>query len=267
MPRLRRSQLTPAVRSDPLKGGAPMTKTQAERAAILTAGVVIIALTVAAFWLSYAHLADVAKEHGLAKSPERAWAWPGTIDLFILAGEVLMFRAALRGSWDWWAFALTAAGSLGSITLNVAGVGTRHLSLDHVVAAVPPTAALLAFGALMRQVHGLVTADEPAPAQVPAPAPAPVSEIEREPRPASPTPVEIPAPEQAPTTAVAEPAPVQEPTPAKPPAAVPPALVDHARKVADAHHAKTGTRIDTATLRARLGIPDHLADVIAAQLA
>jgi hypothetical protein len=244
-----------------------MTKTQAERAAILTAGVVIIALTVAAFWLSYAHLADVAKEHGLAKSPERAWAWPGTIDLFILAGEVLMFRAALRGSWDWWAFSLTAAGSLGSIALNVAGVGTQHLSLDHVVAAVPPTAALLAFGALMRQVHGLVTADEPTPAPVPTPAPAPAPEVEREVRPvsepASPAPAEIPAPEPAPV--IPEPAPAQEPAPAV--ASVPPALVDHARKVADAHHAQTGTRIDTATLRARLGVPGHLADAIAAQLA
>uniref|UniRef100_UPI003D707615 DUF2637 domain-containing protein n=1 Tax=Streptomyces sp. AA1529 TaxID=1203257 RepID=UPI003D707615 len=71
-----------------------MTKQKAERAALLTAGGVIIALTIGAFWLSYAHLADVALAHGLAHSPERAWAWPGTIDLFILAGEVLMFRAA-----------------------------------------------------------------------------------------------------------------------------------------------------------------------------
>lgn len=140
-----------------------MTKQKAERAALLTAGGVIIALTIGAFWLSYAHLADVALAHGLAHSPERAWAWPGTIDLFILAGEVLMFRAALRGGWDWWAIGLTAAGSLGSIGLNVAGVGTDRLSLDHVVAAVPPTAALLAFGALMQQVHNLVDS-EPTPA-------------------------------------------------------------------------------------------------------
>ncbi|MFC4495480.1 DUF2637 domain-containing protein [Streptomyces ovatisporus] len=244
-----------------------MTKTQAERAAILTAGVVIIALTVAAFWLSYAHLADVAKHNGLAKSPERAWAWPGTIDLFILAGEVLMFRAALRGGWDWWAFSLTAAGSLGSIALNVAGVGTDDLSLDHVVAAVPPTAALLAFGALMRQVHGLVTDETTDRAPAPPPVPAPAVDIEP-----VPTPVPAPAiapPHPTPATAPAEtptPAPVETPTPAPVPD-VPPALVDHARKVANAHHARTGAPIDTATLRARLGIPDHLADAIAAQLA
>ncbi|QPP08343.1 DUF2637 domain-containing protein [Streptomyces bathyalis] len=234
-----------------------MTKNQAERAAILTAGIVIIALTVAAFWLSYAHLADVARQHGLAKSPERAWAWPGTIDLFILAGEVLMFRAALRGAWDGWAFALTAAGSLGSIALNVAGVGTDTLSLDHVVAAVPPTAALLAFGALMRQVHGLVTGT--------ADAPEPVDEsvavvaIER-PQPGDPAPeiAPAPAPAEVPSTAV--------PSPSAAPA-VPPALVTHARKLADAHRDKTGEPIGTDVLRVRLGVPASMADAIAAQLA
>jgi hypothetical protein len=48
---------------------------------------------------------------------------------------------------------------------------------------------------------------------------------------------------------------------------VPAALVDHARKVADDHHARTGSPIDTDTLRARLGVPPQLADAIAAQLA
>jgi hypothetical protein len=139
-----------------------MTKQQAERTAILTAGIVIIALTAAAFWLSYAHLADVAKAHGLGNSEARRWAWPATLDLFIVAGETLMFRAALRRFTDWWAVGLTVAGSLGSIGLNVAGVGAHAPTLDYVVAAVPPTAALLAFGALMRQVHGLVADPEPA---------------------------------------------------------------------------------------------------------
>ncbi|MFH9960305.1 hypothetical protein ACH4PR_02870, partial [Streptomyces mirabilis] len=47
---------------------------------------------------------------------------------------------------------------------------------------------------------------------------------------------------------------------------VPAALVDHARKVAEDHRARTGTPIDTDTLRARLGVPPHLADAIAAHL-
>ncbi|GGR37844.1 hypothetical protein GCM10010497_45900 [Streptomyces cinereoruber] len=135
-----------------------MKNLNAFRALAIGAGVVIIALTGAAFWLSYAHLAEVALGHGLGQAPARAWAWPATLDLFIVAGELLMLRAALAKRVDGWAIALTAVGSVGSIVLNVAGVtGTRDPGtvpvLDYVVAAVPPTAALLAFGALMRQIH------------------------------------------------------------------------------------------------------------------
>ncbi|MFC6511998.1 DUF2637 domain-containing protein [Streptomyces goshikiensis] len=129
----------------------------AERFTLGAAGAVIAALTAAAFWLSYAHLAEVAGQHGLAKSPERQWAWPGTLDAFIVIGELLMLRAGLRKVTDWWAVALTAIGSVGSIALNVAGVSGTGAGpvpvLDYVVAAVPPTAALLAFGVLMRQIH------------------------------------------------------------------------------------------------------------------
>ncbi|MEU6115060.1 DUF2637 domain-containing protein [Streptomyces sp. NPDC047117] len=221
--------------------------------------------------MSYAHLASVAESHGLAASPVRRWAWPGTIDLFILAGEVLMFRAALRHVTDWWAIGLTVAGSLGSIGLNVAGVGTDAPLLDYVVAAVPPSAALLAFGALMRQVHTLVT--DPAPAAEPIPEPV---TVERAPEP---MPAELAAPEpESATEEVPQPEPVPEPLPkpapvapsprpAPSPPAVPPALLDHARKVADTHQATTGAPIDSDTLRARLGIPPVVAEAISAQLA
>ncbi|MFD3544148.1 DUF2637 domain-containing protein [Streptomyces sp. NPDC058655] len=135
-----------------------MTTPAAERYVLAAAGCVIVALTAAAFWLSYAHLAEVAGHHGLGNAPERQWAWPATLDAFIVSGELLMLRASLRRATDWWAIALTAIGSLGSIALNVAGVhGTRGTTqvplLDYVIAAVPPAAALLAFGALMRQIH------------------------------------------------------------------------------------------------------------------
>ncbi|MFI9181121.1 DUF2637 domain-containing protein [Streptomyces goshikiensis] len=136
----------------------------AERYALAIAGCVIVALTAAGFWLSYAHLAEVAGRHGLGTSPTRQWAWPATLDAFIVAGEVLMLRASLRRESDGWAIALTAAGSLGSIALNVAGVsrsdGVPAPALDYVVAAVPPAAALFAFGVLMRQIHRHVAAEE-----------------------------------------------------------------------------------------------------------
>lgn len=122
------------------------------------AAVATVILTGAAFWLSYERLHDVAAGHGLVHSPERSWAWPATVDLFIVVGEVLILRASLRRTVDPWAIALTVAGSGGSIALNVAGVGAHAEAMDYVVAAVPPVAALLAFGALMRQLHGALAA-------------------------------------------------------------------------------------------------------------
>ncbi|MET9431729.1 DUF2637 domain-containing protein [Streptomyces sp. NPDC003036] len=133
------------------------TEQTADRYALVAAGTVITVLTVAGFWLSYAHLAEVAGRHGLANSPSRQWAWPATLDAFIVAGELLMLRAGLRRVTDWWAVGVTVTGSVGSIALNVFGVsGTAPGPvplLDYVVAAVPPTGAMLAFGVLMRQIH------------------------------------------------------------------------------------------------------------------
>ncbi|MFD5724674.1 DUF2637 domain-containing protein [Streptomyces sp. NPDC058368] len=118
-----------------------------------------VLLTAAAFWLSYEHLHDVADLNGL--DAERAWAWPATVDLFIIAGELLILRASLQHRVDPWAITLAASGSLGSIALNVAGVGNGAQPMEYVVAAVPPTAALVAFGALMRQVHEALAAARP----------------------------------------------------------------------------------------------------------
>ncbi|WP_405431140.1 DUF2637 domain-containing protein [Streptomyces anulatus] len=137
-----------------------MTRTAPDKALAAGATVVTVLLTAAAFWLSYEHLHDVADANGL--DAERAWVWPATVDLFIIAGELLMLRAALRNRIDGWAIALAATGSLGSIALNVAGVGDGAQSMEYVVAAVPPTAALVAFGALMRQVHEALATARPA---------------------------------------------------------------------------------------------------------
>ncbi|WEH34206.1 DUF2637 domain-containing protein [Streptomyces sp. AM 4-1-1] len=153
-----------------------MTAHAVERFALGAAGIVIIALTGGAFWLSYAHLADIAGHHGLGSSPIRRWAWPATLDAFIIAGELLMLRAGLRHVTDTWAIGVTAIGSVGSIALNVAGVtGTRTAGtvplLDYVVAAVPPGAAMVAFAVLMRQIHELVEppGSQPTPNSVQAP--------------------------------------------------------------------------------------------------
>jgi len=129
------------------------TPVDVEGAITTVAGVLTVVLTAAAFWLSYEHLQEVAASHGMADAVARSWAWPATVDLFIVIGELLILRASLAHRVDWWAIGLVTAGDGASIALNVAGVGANAGALNYVVAAVPPVAALLAFGALMRQVH------------------------------------------------------------------------------------------------------------------
>lgn len=162
------------------------------------AAAIITAITGIAFWLSYYHLHDVAALHGLGLDPRRAWAWPAVLDLFYLAGELLILRASYLRQVDPWAIALTAIGAIGSIGLNVAGVGEGAAALEYVVAAVPPVAALLAFGALMRQLHAwfATTAVVTASASVDAPV---VERVVEEQQPVLP-----PMPEQAPELPAAE---------------------------------------------------------------
>lgn len=133
----------------------------------IAAAAVTIALTAAGFWLSYERLHDLAAAHDMAHSAARAWVWPACVDMFIVVGEILILRSSLARRVDVVAIALTTIGSLGSIALNVAAVGGHVSRLDYIVAAIPPAAALLAFGALMRQIHSAIAARVPAAVPVP----------------------------------------------------------------------------------------------------
>ncbi|MFI2757814.1 DUF2637 domain-containing protein [Streptomyces echinatus] len=139
------------------------------------AAVLTTALTAVSFWLSFEALHDLASAHRL--HGERAWAWPATVDSFIGIGELLILRASLLGRVDPWAIALTTAGSVGSIALNVAGVGVSDDPLDYVTAAVPPVAALLAFGVLMRQVHEFLVSRQSVLTAPPVPSAPPVTPV------------------------------------------------------------------------------------------
>ncbi|MFE7155293.1 DUF2637 domain-containing protein [Streptomyces sp. NPDC057636] len=199
--------------------------------------------------LSFAHLHDLADAAG--QDGWKAWAYPISVDLLLVAAwRRLRNSGPSRLAWSWFLIALVA--SLGA---NVATAG--FLDLQH-----PP--AWLRFGVAgwpaLAFLGGTLLAHGSAPLAptaeaAPAPEPAPVT--------ATRTPDPVPEPGELPTA---------EPTPALPealstPAVVAPApLVAHARKVADDHQARTGTPIDTDTLRARLGVPSALADAIAAQL-
>ncbi|MET7812327.1 DUF2637 domain-containing protein [Streptomyces sp. NPDC005395] len=196
--------------------------------------------------LSFAHLHDLAAAAG--QTGWKAWAYPVSVDLLLVAAwRRLRADGPSRLAWCWFVIALVASLGANVATAGLLDLGDVPAWLRILVAAWPA----LAF------MGGTLLAHSPA-----APSPVP---------PAS----SAPAPDSAPDTAAAEPdstpeppvAPQIEETPALPTAVpVPAALVDHARKVAADHHARTGASIDTDTLRARLGVPPHLADAIAAQL-
>ncbi|QUW79588.1 DUF2637 domain-containing protein [Streptomyces mirabilis] len=196
--------------------------------------VLVQALIAAA--LSFAHLHDVASAAG--QDGWKAWAYPISVDLLLVAAwRRLRTGDAKAAGWCWFVIALTA--SLGA---NVATAGL--LDLDQVPAwlrilvAGWPAVAFLGGTLLAHSAPAPHEDTEEQDDQGDAPDPAP----------------ELPA----------QPAP--GPTPAPPAVAVPAALVEHARKVAAEHRTRTGTAIDTPTLRARLGVPAPMAEAIAAHL-
>ncbi|GHK00881.1 SpdA2 protein [Streptomyces sp. Y2F8-2] len=198
--------------------------------------------------LSFAHLHDLAAAAG--QSGWKAWAYPISVDLLLVAAwRRLRSDGPSRLAWCWFLIALFA--SLGA---NVATAGFLDLAnppaLLRLGVAGWPALAFLG-GTLLAHSVGDRVPVPPAPA---APAPAPEAESTPDPD-LEPDSTPVAASEEAPALPAADLAP-----------AVPAVLVNHARKVADDHKARTGTRIDVETLRARLGVPPQLADAIAAQL-
>ncbi|KJY40474.1 DUF2637 domain-containing protein [Streptomyces sp. XY332] len=200
--------------------------------------------------LSFAHLHDLAAAAG--QDGWKAWAYPVSVDLLLVAAwRRMRTNAENRDAWLWFAIALVA--SLGA---NVATAGLLDLH------NVPSWLRILVAGwPALAFLGGTLLAHAPAPVPGPADQPyvesAPDLTVEREPDPAPELPPAEPAPDAAPP----------EPAPTASAVSVPPALLDHARKIADAHQAQTGTPIDPATLRTRLGVPAALADSIVLQLA
>ncbi|MEV5797080.1 DUF2637 domain-containing protein [Streptomyces collinus] len=193
--------------------------------------------------LSFAHLHDLAAAAG--QDGWKAWAYPVSVDLLLVAAwRRLRSDGPSRLAWSWFLIALFA--SLGA---NVATAGFLDLAdppaLLRLGIAGWPALAFLG-GTLLAHTAGHQSPEPPTPEPVYEPDVAP--EPGPEPEPAVPPAEEVPA------------LPTPEP-------AVPAVLVDHARKVADEYRDRTGSPIDTETLRARLGVPPHLADAIAAQLA
>ncbi|MFD6423107.1 DUF2637 domain-containing protein [Streptomyces sp. NPDC060198] len=204
--------------------------------------------------LSFSHLHDLASAAG--QDGWKAWAYPISVDLLLVAAWRRMRTTTdNRPAWVWFVIALTASLGANIATAGLLDLGQVPAWLRILVAGWPALAFL--GGTLLAHTP---TTPEPAPTTPAASLDAPESEpvpdaldvtVER---------VGEPAPELPP-------APAPAPVPASVPAvSVPPALLDHAKKVADSHRASTGDRIDLATLRLRLGVPAPLADAINAQL-
>ncbi|MEU2183402.1 DUF2637 domain-containing protein [Streptomyces thermolilacinus] len=209
--------------------------------------------------LSFAHLHDLAAAAG--QDGWKAWAYPISVDLLLVAAwrKLRALRPSgqpVKAAWFWFAVALAASLGANVATAGLLDLGDVPAWLRILVAGWPALAFL--GGTLL--VHLPAQADERQESAAAEPAEAAEPDL----LPAEP---ETEAPSEPEPEAVETAEPVRAlPAPPPAPVPVPAALVDHARKIADDHRARTGAPIDTGTLRARLGVPPHLADAIAAQL-
>ncbi|MCX5586796.1 DUF2637 domain-containing protein [Streptomyces erythrochromogenes] len=195
--------------------------------------------------LSFAHLHDLAEAAG--QHGWKAWAYPVSVDLLLVAAwhRLRSLRDAgepAGSAWSWFVVALAA--SLGA---NVATAGLLDLG------DVPDWLRILVAGwPALAFLGGTLLVHRPTPPS------------EREPEPD----LELPPVVER----VTEPGVQAASVPTLPTAeavavaTAPPALVAHAQKIAADHRARTGSDIDTETLRARLGVPSPMAEAIAAQL-
>ncbi|MEU0253424.1 DUF2637 domain-containing protein [Streptomyces sp. NPDC006184] len=237
------------------------------RAHLVRVDAVIIQAVIAGA-LSFSHLHDLASAAG--QGGWKAWAYPVSVDLLLVAAWRRMRgqqRAGQTAGGPRLWFLVALAASLGA---NVATAGL--LDLDHVPASlrvvVAGWPAIAFFG-------GTLLAHTPHGPETPAVPDSPATDASADPE-AAPTAAEMPGrvslpapssdlepvPEIA-TEPVTTPASVPAPVPA---VALPPALVDRVRALADEHRSTTGRPADPDTVRARLGLPPSMTASVAAHL-
>ncbi|MER7967876.1 DUF2637 domain-containing protein [Streptomyces sp. NPDC096080] len=201
--------------------------------------------------LSFAHLHDLAAAAG--QDGWKAWAYPISVDLLLVAAwRRLRTDGPTRLAWCWFVVALVASLGANIATAGLLDLHTVPAWLRILVAAWPALAFM--GGTLLAHTS---TRPEPETSTPTGSAAEPLAvHAAQEHALAAEDAFGSPGAESQSLSAP----PVLDTPP------VPAALVDHARKVADDHERRTGTPIDADTLRARLGVPAQLADVIAAQL-
>ncbi|MFE4086952.1 DUF2637 domain-containing protein [Streptomyces sp. YIM B13502] len=225
----------------------------------------VIVQAVIAGALSFSHLHDLAEAAG--QSGWKAWAYPVSVDLLLVAAwrrmrQLQRAGQAAGGPRLWFLIALAA--SLGA---NVATAGLLDLddvpaSLRVVVAGWP---AVAFFG-------GTLLAHAPHLPEAPTVPVSPTGDTETRPAPATDDttdrealPAPLTEPEPVPKRIAAEPVATSTPVPA-PAVALPPALVDRVRAMAEEHRSTTGRPADPDAVRVRLGLPPSMTASVAAHL-
>ncbi|MFJ3337213.1 DUF2637 domain-containing protein [Streptomyces sp. NPDC086766] len=200
--------------------------------------------------LSFAHLHDLAAAAG--QSGWKAWAYPVSVDLLLVAAWRRLRTGRDRSSWTWFAIALAA--SLGA---NVATAGLLDLhnvpAWLRILVAGWPALAFLGGTLLVHAPASAPVTSEPEPGEGPV---APEVDVHR---------TDTPEP-AAPTSVAAAELTTASPKPPADTPAVPPALLAHARSIADAHRDTTGEPMTADALTVRLGLPAPTCQAIAAQL-
>lgn len=227
----------------------------------------VIVQAVIAGALSFSHLHDLAAAAG--QDGWKAWAYPVSVDLLLVAAwrrmrQLQRAGQAAGGPRLWFLVALAA--SLGA---NVATAGL--LDLDDVPAWLRVTVAgwpaVAFFG-------GTLLAHAPHTPEAPTAPASPATDAETKPHAVPPT-IDRPDREALPVSSTTDPGPAQESAaePVAPAApafasavALPPALVDRVRALADEHRSATGRPADPDTVRARLGLPPSMTASVAAHL-
>ncbi|MGW5634373.1 DUF2637 domain-containing protein [Streptomyces sp. NPDC003832] len=223
----------------------------------------VIVQAVIAGALSFSHLHDLAAAAG--QDGWKAWAYPVSVDLLLVAAwrrmrQLQRVGQAAGGPRLWFLIALAA--SLGA---NVATAGL--LDLEDVPAWLRVTVAgwpaVAFFG-------GTLLAHAPHIQEGPREPAVPTMDTEPEPHPVPLAPVDVPDRGALPAP-LTPPEPAVEPVSASPPApapavALPPALVDRVRSLADEHRSATGRPADPDAVRARLGLPPSMTASVAAHL-
>lgn len=217
--------------------------------------------------LSFSHLHDLAEAAG--QGGWKAWAYPVSVDLLLVAAWRRMRdqqRAGRPAGGPRLWFLVALAASLGA---NVATAGL--LDLNHVpawlrvVVAGWPAVAFFGGTLLAHAPHGSEASTAPAPSTADTETgaelrsvPASVDVPDRN-APSAPAPGLTADPTAAESAIAPSPAPV-------PAVALPPALVDRVRSLAEEHRSTTGRPADPDAVRARLRLPPSMTASVAAHL-